>query len=230
MRSATAIKPSPEGHRKRLRERFQKAGRNSFAEHELLELLLTYSIPRKDTKPAAKNLLHQFGSLIGVLQQPEERLTKIQGIGINTAFFLKIVHAYLTRCMESAIEEQSALKGPEDIFAYIRMNLGARTNECAYALYLDKANRIVHHAEIASGTVDKAAIYPREVLKPALVHNATGLVLVHNHPAGCPVPSEEDIRITKKIEDIAVSLGISLVDHLIVTRTQAYSLKTGKLL
>jgi len=220
----------PAGHRRRLRERFAKSGRNALADYELLELLLTYSRPRRDTKDIAKVLLHRFGNLLGVLQQPEQRLMEIKEVGPEVALFLKLVHAYLARCMEKAVEDHISVTGPEDIFDFVRLHLGSRTNECVYAIYLDDAKRILHHAEVTVGTVDQAPLYPRELLKPALIHNATGLVLVHNHPEGRPVPSEHDLEITRELERVAAPLGVKLIDHMIVTRMQAYSLRTGKLL
>lgn len=200
------------------------------ADYELLELLLTYVIPRIDTKPLAKALLHKFGSLLAILQQPHERLVKVDGIGEKSALFLKLIHAFLTRCTESAVEDNAPISGPEDIFAYIRFHLGALPRECLYALYLDNANRVLHHAEVSAGTIDRTAFYPREVLKPALAYNASGLILVHNHPDGLPAPSEQDLELTQKIEALANELDVCLLDHLIVTRVQAYSIKTGKLL
>jgi DNA repair protein RadC len=165
-----------------------------------------------------------------VLQQPADQLLQTEGVGPASALFLQVIQACLTRCMESAVEDRPCINGPEDIFAFVRLHLGSRPNECAYALYLDHANRIVHHAQVASGTVDRTALYPREVLKPALIYNATGLVLVHNHPAGRPQPSQEDLDMTDMLEKVAAPFGIDLLDHLIVTRMQAYSIKTGKLL
>ena len=230
MKATTNKHTGPAGHRRRLRERFLKAGRNALADYELLELLLTYAIPRIDTKPIAKACLHNFGSIIGTLQQPTERLLETPGIGPHAAACLKLMHACLTRCMETAVEDLSAISGPEDVFAFIRLHLGPCTTECVYALYLDESRRIVHHAQVGTGTVDRAALYPREILKPALIHNATGLILVHNHPQGEPVPSDQDLNLTEKLEDISAPLDIDLLDHLIVTPLQAYSIKTGKLL
>lgn len=200
------------------------------ADYELLELLLTYVIPRIDTKPLAKSLLHRFGTLLAVLQQPHERLCKVDGIGPKSALLLKVVHAFLTRSMESAVEKYESISGPEDIFAFVRLHLGSRSRECVYALYLNNAKQVVHHCEVASGSIDRTAIFPREILKPAFMVDAVGFVLVHNHPDGLPVPSEEDHQLTEKIESLANSFDIRLIDHMIVTRTQAYSLKTGKLL
>lgn len=218
------------GHRTRLRERFLKAGRKALADYELLELLLTYSIPRVDTKQIAKALLDEFGNFINLLQQPQKRLNEINGIGPKTATFLKVVHSCLTRCMEAQVEDQASISGPEDIFAFVRLHLGERSREYIYALYLDEGRRIVHHSEVSAGTVNRSPLYPREILKPALMHDATGIILVHNHPEGQPVPSDADLNMTKKVEELAASFSIKLLDHIIVTKLQAFSIKTGKLL
>jgi DNA repair protein RadC len=220
----------PAGHRKRLRERFLRTGRDALADYELLELLVTYSIPRIDTKPIAKALLNRFGSIFSVFQQPIERLLEIKGVGPQTATLIRVVQACLARSMEKVVEQQNTISKPEDIFAFIRLHLGQHTNECIFAFYLDDTRRIVHQTEVSIGTVDRTPFYPREILKPALIHNATGLILAHNHPEGEPVPSEADLKMTKRLEDVADPLGIKLLDHMIVTRLQAYSIKTGKLL
>ena len=221
---------NPVGHRERLRNRFLKSGRGALADYELLELLLTYAIPRVNTKPMAKALLHKFGNILSVLQQPYERLQEIKGIGPKTATFLRVVQASLTRCMETEVEQQLHISGPEDIFAFARLHMGPRTHECVYAFYLNESRRVVHQAEVGMGTVDRTALYPREILKPALVYDATGIILVHNHPEGQPIPSEHDLEMTTRLEEVAAPFGIRLLDHMIVTRLQAYSIKKGKLL
>lgn len=221
---------NPGGHRNRLRKRFLEAGRGALADYELLELLLTYAIPRVNTKPMAKALLHRFETFLSVLQQPYERLQEIKGIGPKTATFLRVVQASLTRCMETEVEQQLHISGPEDIFAFARLHMGPRTHECVYAFYLNESRRVVHQAEVGMGTVDRTALYPREILKPALVYDATGIILVHNHPEGQPIPSEHDLEMTTRLEEVAAPFGIRLLDHMIVTRLQAYSIKKGKLL
>jgi len=230
MRGLTKKFNGPAGHRKRLRERLSKNGSGALADYELLELLLTYSIPRIDTKPIAKSLLNQFGSIFGVFQQPRERLLEIEGVGPQTAILFRVVQACLARSMEKVVEQQQKITKPEDIFAFIRLHLGQQINECIFAFYLDDARRIVHQTEVSKGTVNRTPFYPREILKPALIYNATGLILAHNHPEGQPVPSEADLEMTKRLEAVAEPLGIKLLDHMIVTRLQAYSIKTGKLL
>ena len=157
-------------------------------------------------------------------------LLDIKGIGPETATFIHLIQACLTRATEAAVEHRETVSKPEDIFTFVRLHLGPNSAECLHALYLDDARHVVHHKEVARGTVDRLPVYPREVLKPALIHNATGLILVHNHPDGQPVPSESDLELTKKIEDLSIMFDIKLVDHMIVTKFQAYSIKTGKLL
>ncbi len=169
-----------------MRDRFLRSGREGFPDYELLELLLTYSVPRIDTKPIAKALLHKFGTIVNVFQQPNDRLKEIQGVGPNTITFLQVVQDCLTRCMEIQVENQRSISCPEDLFAFVRMHLGSRTVECIYALYLNQAQRIVHQTEIAAGTVDRTPFYPREVLKPALIHNATGMILSTTIQRGNP--------------------------------------------
>ena len=225
-----STKIGPTGHRRRLKERFLNVGRKALADYELIELLLTYAIPRVDTKPAAKALLQRFKTIFNVLQQSDERLLEIEGIGPKTVTLFHVVHACLTRATETAVEYRETVSKPEDIFAFVRLHLGPGTTECLHALYLDDARHVVHHQEVAMGTVNRLPLYPREVLKPALLHNATGLILVHNHPDGQPVPSESDLELTKKIEDISIMFDIKLLDHMIVTKLQAYSIKTGKLM
>lgn len=219
-----------QGHRGRLRTRLLKAGRQGFADHELLELLLTYAIPRKDTKQLAKVLIEQFGSFAAVLDQPKERLLEIEGIGPQTSVFLSAIRASLTRYLEQKVEKARTISKPEDVAEFLRVHLGANQRECLMILCLNDANRLVHHDTVIEGTINRAPFYPREVIKTALIHNATGLIMVHNHPSGDPTPSENDHRITGMMEDLAKEFNIRFHDHLIVTPRNAFSLKTGKLL
>lgn len=223
-------KDNRHGHRNRLRTRLTKAGRTAFADHELLELLLTYSIPRKDTKQIAKKLIEQFGSFTAVLDQPKERLLEIEGIGPQTSVFLSAIRASLTRYLEQKVENVRTISKPEDVTEFLRVHLGANQRECLMILCLNDANRLVHHDTVIEGTVNKAPFYPREVIKTALMHNATGLIMVHNHPSGDPTPSENDHRITNMMDELGKEFNIKFHDHLIVTPRNAFSLKTGKLL
>jgi len=218
------------GHRSRLRARLLKAGRDAFADYELLELLLTYAMPRRDTKALAKSLVKRFGSFAAVLDQPRERLLEVEGVGPQTATFLLTVRSAMTRYFEQGVEQTATISSPEDVTDFVRVHIGANQRECLMVLCLNTANRLVHHVTVIEGTVDRAPFYPREIMKAALLHNATGLIMVHNHPSGDPVPSENDHTITRKLRELAEEFAIRLHDHLIVTPRNTFSLTTGKLL
>jgi DNA repair protein RadC len=219
-----------EGHRKRLRERFLSGGRGAFPDYELLELLLTYVIPRRDTKPIAKDLLRRYRSFNSVLNQPKDKLEEIKGIGSRGSTFLMVIRACIERYLEQRVERKRSISSSEDVLQFVKAQLGAKQRECLMALYVSDSNRLLHHSIITEGTVNRTALYPREILRQGLACNATGLILVHNHPEGQAVPSDHDLEMTRKLEEIAAQLDIRLLDHLIVTGLEAYSIKTGKLL
>lgn len=218
------------GHRQRLKQRFLKAGRKSLADYELLELLLTYVIPRKDTKPIAKALLRKYRSFNSILEQPADRLESVEGVGSQSSTFLRIIRSCIERYLEHKVEHAKRISSAEEVAQFVRIELGARQRECLMALYLSDSNRLLHHSIITEGTVNRTAFYPREIIRRGLICNATGLIIVHNHPDGQPVPSDHDLEMTRKLEDAAALLSIKLFDHIIVTEQQAYSIKTGKLL
>ena len=217
------------GHRERLRSRLLKTGRESLADYELLELLLAYPIPRKDTKLIAKNLLHRFGSFASIFDQSAERLQEIKGVGPFTATFFVAIKEFMVRYLEQEIEYSETISSPKDISKFIQSHIGSNPRENLMILCLDDAKQLVYHECVIEGTVDQAPFYPREIMKTALIYNATSLILVHNHPSGDPIPSEYDHSITQNLEKIALQLDIKLLDHLIVTPRSSFSLKTGAL-
>lgn len=215
------------GHRERLRRRLLKAGREAFEDYELLELLLSFAIPRVDVKPVAKGLIQRYGSFAAVLDQPRERLLEADGVGPQAASLLLALRAAMVRYFEERAEKARKIAGPEDVARFVRGELGAESRECLMVLCLNDGGRLVHHATVIEGTVDRAPFYPREILKVALLHDATALILVHNHPSGDPTPSETDHEITRRIEAIAAEFDIRVQDHLVVTPRASVSLKTG---
>lgn len=221
---------SHEGHRERLRHRFLKGGRQALPDYELLELLLTYVIPRRDTKPLAKELLRKHRSFNSVLSQAKDRLEAVKGMGKEASTFILVIRACIERYLEQRIERRKSIASPLEVMQFVRAQLGAKQRECLMALYLSDGKRVLHHAIITEGTVNRTAFYPREIIRQGLVHNATGVIMVHNHPEGEPVPSDQDLEMTRKLEQIAAPLSIDILDHIIVTPLQAYSIKTGKLL
>lgn len=221
-------RPHHEGHRSRLRGRFRTSGPASLADYELLELLLGYAIPRKDTKPIAKGLLERFKSLRRVLDTPAEQLEQYPGIGRQASTLIRLAKALMERYLEPFDEAAPVLSRPERLADYLRTSMGGQARERFMILCLDASGRLVHRAVLSEGTVDGAYVYPREVLRTAIESDAVSLVLVHNHPSGTLKPSEQDLRLTRELSEICSRVGITLNDHLVVTARGIYSISLGR--
>lgn len=223
-------KPSYLGHRARLRKRFLTAGAESFLEHEILELLLTYALPRKDTKPLAWALLKNFGSLANVLDASAEELSSVKGMGPSSALFLKIIRASFKKYMLGEVKNKRPLKTPQLVMDYCRTSLADKKEEFLEVIFLSRRHTILSTQLLASGTLDQVSISPRQVIASALQANAAALILVHNHPSGEISPSAADIQLTNKIVDAARVFDISVADHIIVGREKCFSFKLNGLL
>ncbi len=226
------IEPHYHGHRKRLRDRFLKSGFDGFAEHEVVELLLTLAIPRSDVKQQAKALLNRFGSLRGILDAPLAELRSVKGIGEVTAISLKVIRGAATRYLQEVSEEAEVLSDPERISNFWRMQIGHLKHEVFAVAYLDSAYRLLHNGVemLQEGTIDRAAVYPRRVVEAALKRQAAALVLAHNHPNGNVEPSEQDKLVTRAIVLAAETIGLRVADHLIVSESQTFSFSKAGLL
>lgn len=223
--SALSKKPHYHGHRDRLRTKFREVGSNALAEYELLEMLLFRTFPRMDTKPVAKELLNEFGSLAQVLSAPINRLTEIKGIGKAAALDLKLTHAAGLSLAHGNIRTGTLLSSWSQVLEYCRASMAFEEKEMFRILFLDKKNKLIKDEIQQTGTIDHTPVYPREVAKRALELAATAIVLVHNHPSGDPTPSRADIEMTKTIIDTLKPLGILVHDHIIVGKEGHASLK-----
>ena len=222
---AALTKPHYLGHRERLRERFRDGGADNLPDYELLELLLFRSIPRADTKQAAKELLARFGTLAEVLGAPEERLRETPTIGEAAALDLKVVAAAARRLARGAIKQHEVLSSWTAVLDYCRAAMAFEAREQFRILFLDKKNGLIADEVQQTGTVDHTPVYPREVIKRALELSASALILVHNHPSGDPTPSRADIDMTRTIVATAKPLGITVQDHLIIGKSGFASMK-----
>ena len=220
------------GHRKRLRERFLKAGIKGMAEHEVIELLLTLAIPRKDVKERAKRLIQQFGNLKGILDAPVEELRKVENIGSVTPVALKIIRAAATLYLQQDAENREILSDPVQLAAFWRMRIGGLANEVFQVGYLDSAYRLLRDGveTLEEGTVDRANVYPRKVVEAALRRGAAALVLAHNHPNGDVQPSEQDKLLTRALVLAAEAVQLKIVDHLVVSTSDVFSFRKAGLL
>ena len=222
--------PHYHGHRERLRERFFNAGPEALSDYELLEMALFAAIPRRDTKPLAKELLKKFGSFTEVIHAPVTRLREVKGIGEACISQLKLLAAASSRAAKREIARKVALSSWNEVIDYCRSSMAFSDKEQFRLLFLDKRNQLIADEIQQTGTVDHTPVYPREVIKRALELSATALILVHNHPSGDPTPSNADIQMTKAIIDIASPLGISVHDHIIVGKNGHASLKGMRLI
>ena len=212
-------------HRQRLRARFAQGGDAAVADYELLELVLFRAIPRQDVKPLAHKLLATLGDFSGVVSAPRERLSQVSGVGDAVITELKIVEAAAHRLARVRVIDRQAISGWDALVAYCRTAMAHRDTEHFRILFLDRKNGLIADEVQQTGTVDHTPVYPREVIRRALEHSATALILVHNHPSGDPTPSRADIQMTKKIIEVAAPLGIEVHDHVIIGLRNNVSLR-----
>ena len=218
------------GHRARLRKRLLDGGAEALADHEVVEYLLMTAIPRRDVKPLARTLIERFGSLAGALNADPAALAKHPGMGETSAAALKIVALAARRLARSSVREQPVLGSWQALLDYLTIDMAHLTVERVRVLYLNAQNRLVLDHHVGDGSIDEAAIHPREVIRKALDIGATALILVHNHPSGSPEPSRADIQITNRIAEAGRLLGIVVHDHVIIGRQGHVSLKAKGLI
>ena len=222
--------PHYHGHRDRLRARFSEVGGDALPDYELLEIVLFRSIPRRDVKPVAKDLLRRFGSFAEVLAAPPALLSEVDGVGESVVTDLKIVEAAARRFAKGAVARRPVLSSWTSVIDYCRTAMAFSEKEQFRLLFLDRRNALIADEVQQSGTIDHTPVYPREVVKRALELSASAVILVHNHPSGDPTPSSADIKMTREIVDVAKPLGIVVHDHIIVGREGHASLKGLKLM
>lgn len=223
-----AVKPKPHyhGHRDRLRERFAKGGPDALADYELLELYLFNSVRQGDVKPTAKALIAKFGSFAEAVSAPIERLVEVKGVGPKTALDLQIIKAAAAKLGQESILGRPVLSSWTALLDYCRSVMQFEGIEQFRVLFLDRKNRLIADEVLGRGTIDRAPVYPREIIKRALELESTALILAHNHPSGDPTPSQSDIDITKEIVQACRAIRVSVHDHLIIGRENIASFKT----
>lgn len=210
-------KDSLQGHRKRLRDRFVKGGLGGFHDYEILELVLSYCIPRKNVKPIAKELISRFKKVGTVLNAPVDKLKETEGVGEYSAFFLNLIHSVGVECLKENIMGKIYLTSYSEIISFCQKSIGGLRHEVFQVIFLTVSGELIAVENIHEGSLTQAVVYPRKVFERAFYHNAATLVLAHNHPGGNLVPSSFDLEITKKIQKAGEYLDISIFDHIIVT-------------
>lgn len=203
------------GHRQRLRERFLAGGPEALADYEMLEMLLFGAIRQGDVKPLAKRLIAAFDGLGGVLSAAPERLREV-GLGDASIAAVKVAQAAALYLIRVELRQQPLLSSWQALLDYCQASMARAATEEFRVLFLDRKNRLIADEIQQRGTVDQAAVYPREVMKRALELGASALILAHNHPSGDPTPSKADIEVTKQVIAAAEPLGIVIHDHIVV--------------
>ena len=203
------------GHRARLRQRLLDAGPSGFHDYELIEYLLTLTIPRVDTKPLAKRLIDSFGGIGPLLDASPDTLRR-EGITDPTIAALKIAEATALRLLETRVEGRPVLSSWDALGDYLHAAMAHSRVEEVRILFLNAKNMLIANEALWQGSVDEASVHVREVIARAIALGATALIIVHNHPSGDPSPSSQDIRLTKDLVDAGRHMKITVHDHLIV--------------
>jgi DNA repair protein RadC len=217
------------GHRARLRKRLIEGGSDALHDHELIEYLLTLAIPRRDTKPLARSLIAEFGSLGAVFTADAESLERA-GLTEGAIGAIKIAHASAVRLLKGQVTSRPVLGSWQALTDYLHVAMAHRMTESARVLHLNARNMLIRDELMSEGSVDQAAIYVREVARRALELGSAAIILVHNHPSGDPSPSRQDIAITREIIGALKPFGIQVHDHVIVATGGHASLRSQGLL
>ena len=204
-----------DGHREKMRHRFCETGLEGFADHEALELLLYYAIPRRDTNELAHRLLARYGSLAALLQAPLEDLQRTEGIGESAAVFLKLVPAFVYKAQRSAGQE-TILNSTEKAGRYLLARFAGERNEVIYQLCLDRKGKLLACKRLSEGSASSAALDIRKVVENAILTSASAVILAHNHPSGIALPSDDDCAATTRAARALQTIGVTLADHIVV--------------
>lgn len=219
-----------EGHRERLRARYRQVGEATLQDYELLELLLTYAIPRRDTKLLAKKLLERFGTLARVFEAEPTALEEVEGIGPQAATLISLIRPLSTRFIKVKPTGKTLLRSTGEAAAYFQSKLKGLAEEEVHVAFVNAKNAVTATECLQRGIVDQSAVYVRKVIERALAHKASGFILAHNHPSGDPAPSGHDRELTQAVKAAAAAVGIRFLDHLIIGDAAPFSFKANGLL
>lgn len=219
------------GHRERLRQRFLSTGAKGFTDCEILELLLTYTVTRKNCRGIAGELLRKYRDLYTILKQPGEELQKNKYMTERAAVFFKLLFEIIeNELYKKVCNERIVLSSNLKLLNYLKFSLLSRDIEVFKVLFLNTQNELLKEEELFFGTIDRSTVYIRELVKKILEYNAKGVILVHNHPSGSLKPSESDILLTRKVKEVLENIEIRLLDHLIISERGHFSFLEGGIL
>lgn len=205
-----------EGHRERVKKRYLNEGLDAFEDHQVLEMLLFYCIPRKDTNELSHKMIREFGSLAGLFEADPRDICRRCKVSENTAILISAIPSLARRYFKSKWGQKPVLNSSTLAGEYAISLFAGRTYEAFYVICLDSQNRVNKAELVHEGTINEAPVYPRIIVETALRHQANSVILAHNHPGGSLNPSREDIEVTRRIVTALNAISIRVVDHIIV--------------
>lgn len=211
-------------HRARLRETFKNVGVDGMPEHNILELLLFYSIPRKDTNELAHKLIKEFGSFSRIFDASYEQLLDIEGMGESSALLISMIPGICRRYIEGKAKGKINLSDPKDAQEYLKDKFYGCKTEVFFMLCLDGVGNLINCCKLGEGTPGTVLIDKRVVMQTAFRNDADKVIFAHNHPNGIAAPSREDMELTSEFSSLFTSVGIRLADHIIVAGNETLSL------
>ncbi|WP_425060956.1 hypothetical protein SCACP_17210 [Sporomusa carbonis] len=219
-----------EGHRQRVKARYLSEGLDTFEDHQVLEMLLFYCIPMKDTNELAHRMIREFGSLAGLFEADPQDICKRCGVSENTAILVSLIPSLARRYFKGKWGEKPVLRSSSKAGEYAVSLFVGRTYEVFYLICLDAQNRVNYAALVHEGTINEAPVYPRLIVETALRHQANSVILAHNHPGGTLQPSGADKEVTRRIVTALEAIEIHVADHIIVAGDRYFSFAENGLL
>ena len=205
-----------DGHREKMRKRYLAGGLEPFADHEALELLLYYAIPRRDVNPIAHALMERYGSLSAVLSAPVEDLKRVEGIGESAAVLLSLAVQISKKAKLAEAGRETVLSTAERAGDFLLERFAGEQHEVVYQLCLDRKGKLLTCKRLTEGSVASADLDIRKIVENAILCQASAVILAHNHPSGLALPSQEDYAATDKVQAALATIGVELADHIIV--------------
>lgn len=214
-----------EGHRSRLKKKFLLNDMDYFEDHEALELILFYAIPRKNTNEVAHNLLKKFGSLDKILDAPIKILQEVEGVGESAAILIKSISSVIRIYLERKYSDSNNCLPLPKLNDRLMLKFTSRTEEMIAVALLDAKGKLIYDGIVAKGSVNSVDIYVRKIIELIVLYNASSLIMAHNHPSGLALPSESDVESTKRLNVIFKIMNVKFLDHIIVADGDYVSLK-----
>lgn len=219
-----------EGHRARLKARLIQSNLGLVADYEILELILCLAIPRKDVKPLAKILINKFGSLGKVLNADPSLLAQVSGVGPSVISTFRLFREVIASVTKEQIVNDNIFSSWDKMIEYVRSTMGYNSTEQLRVLFLNNKNMLLADELQDYGTISSISIYPREIVKKAIYHSASAIILIHNHPSGSTKPSKSDLELTEVTVQALSAIDVKLLDHVIVSSANHYSFKANRLI